>query len=601
MRLGISVGYAIVGAGVLWIAADSASAQSTLPPVPVPPANPITEAKRVLGKILFWDEQLSSDNTTACGTCHRPDFGGADALIGRHPGLDGIPNSPDDILASLGVIRSDSVDDYLPSALFGLNRQVTNRAAQPVINVMFAGDFFWDGRARSRFTDPQTGAVLINSGGGLESQAIGPVVSDVEMAHAERDWPQITTKLASATPLALATSIPPDMADAIASNPTYPALFAEAFGDSAITASRIAFAIATYERTLVSDQSPWDRFIQGQTNALTPGQQQGWQFFQQTECAICHQPPLFTDNTFRNIGLRPLAEDQGRMIVTGIPADRGRFKTPSLRNLSLRLNFMHTGQFASINQVFPFYAGPGAPGNNNRDPILPSPVPPQQQPAIIDFILNGLLDPRVANQTFPFDRPTLWSERPANPTLLPGATPGTGGQVPRMIAACPPNLGNTDFKIGVDRALAGAQAFVAVSTSPPVAGVVDPSTSFGPIPITGSSNVGGFATFHWPIPPDPSLLDQVVFMQWRIEDPAAAGGIARSTVARLQLFGTISAPPACPGDTNGDNLVNGADLSVLLAGFGAAVPPGSHGDLNGDALINGADLSVLLSTFGTAC
>ncbi len=598
MRLSVSA----VGTVIVLLALSCrAPAQSTLPPVPVPPENPITEAKRVLGKILFWDEQLSSDNTTACGTCHRPDFGSADAIVGRHPGLDGVPNSPDDILGSLGVIRSDSADHYEPIAGFGLNKQVTNRAAQPVINAMFGNDLFWDGRARGRFTDPQTGQILINNGGGLESQAVAPVVSDVEMAHADRDWNQIALKLSAVKPLALATNLPADMAAAVDSGPTYPELFEAAFGDGAITASRIAFAIATYERTLVSDQSPWDRFIQGETNALTPGQQQGWLFFQQTECAICHQPPLFTDNTFRNIGLRPLAQDQGRFVVTGNPADRGRFKTPSLRNLTLRLNFMHTGQFVSINQVFPFYAGPGAPGNNNRDPILPSPVPPQQQPAIIDFILNGLLDPRVENQTFPFDRPTLWSERAANPTLLPGETPGSGGLAPRMIAACPPNLGNTGFKIGVERALAGTQASVAVSTSPPVGGVVDPSTTYGPIPIDGSPLVGGFATFNWPIPSDPAMLDQVVYMQWRIEDPSAAGGIALSAIARLQLFGSINPPPGCPGDANGDNLVNGADLSVLLAGFGSAVTPGASGDLNHDGLVNGADLSVLLGTFGTSC
>jgi cytochrome c peroxidase len=394
------------------------AAFAELPPVPVPPANPVTEAKRVLGKILFWDEQLSSDNTVSCGTCHQPAFGGGDPLPARNPGVDGAFNTPDDVFGSFGLIRTDAADDFERDVAFALNRQVTARAANPAINSAYATDLFWDGRARSQFVDPETGAVLIASGGALESQAVGPVVSSVEMAHADRDWNQVTQKLRTAGPMALATDVPADMMSAIESAGTYPVLFEEAFGDKAITAARIGMAIATYERTLISDQSPWDRFRAGDAGALTPGQQQGWNFFQATECAICHAPPLFTDNTFRNIGLRPNNQDIGREAVTGSPADRGRFKTASLRNLAGRANLMHTGQFVAVNQVFAFYAGPGAPGNPNRDPILPTAVPPPQVNAITDFIVNGLTDPRVMQEQFPFDRPQLHTESaPLNPQV----------------------------------------------------------------------------------------------------------------------------------------------------------------------------------------
>lgn len=256
MRLRVLTLPALVCAGpVVLLLAAAASAQ-VLPPVPVPPANPITESKRVLGKVLFWDEQLSSDNTTACGTCHMPEFGGAEANPLRNPGLDTIFNTPDDIQGSRGLIASDAFDNYTRSLPFAMNVQVTGRAANPAINAMFSPTLFWDGRATSQFVDPQTNQVLIQAGGALESQAVGPIVSSVEMAHASRNWNQVIAKLQTAGPLALATNIPADVSAAIQSFPSYPELFEAAFGDNQITAARIAFAIATYERTLVADQTP---------------------------------------------------------------------------------------------------------------------------------------------------------------------------------------------------------------------------------------------------------------------------------------------------------------------------------------------------------
>ena len=83
---------------LLFTAPVAAPALAELPPVPVPPENPLTEEKRVLGKILFWDEQLSSDDTVACGSCHRPGAGGADPRAGLHPGRE--PGSVDDVAGS---------------------------------------------------------------------------------------------------------------------------------------------------------------------------------------------------------------------------------------------------------------------------------------------------------------------------------------------------------------------------------------------------------------------------------------------------------------------------------------------------------------------
>ena len=97
-----------------------------LDPVFFPPENPFSEEKRVLGKILFWDEQLSSDNTTSCGTCHIPAAGGTDPRIANNPGIDGMQNTLDDIRGSFGIVKSDSNDDYAVDATFNLMRQITS-------------------------------------------------------------------------------------------------------------------------------------------------------------------------------------------------------------------------------------------------------------------------------------------------------------------------------------------------------------------------------------------------------------------------------------------------------------------------------------------
>ena len=101
-----------------------------------------------------------------------------------------------------------------------------------------------------------TGQQVIANGGALESQAVGPPLSDVEMAHESRDWAQITAKLVDARPLAAAALIPADVSAVLTSTTKYPALFAAAFGDPNITARRIALAIATYQRTTIPNDTP---------------------------------------------------------------------------------------------------------------------------------------------------------------------------------------------------------------------------------------------------------------------------------------------------------------------------------------------------------
>ena len=144
-----------------------------------------------------------------------------------------------------------------------------------------------------------------------------------EMTHPGRTWNDLTEKLRRVRPLALASDLPPDVAGALAENPAYPALFDAAFEGPEITPVRIAFAIAAYQRTLVADRTPWDRYMAGDETALSQQAVFGWQVFQRLRCVNCHEPPLFTNNDFLNIGLRLMRYDSGREGITGDPEDGG--------------------------------------------------------------------------------------------------------------------------------------------------------------------------------------------------------------------------------------------------------------------------------------
>ncbi|MFK7758896.1 MAG: cytochrome c peroxidase [Phycisphaerales bacterium] len=582
-----------------------------VPPLWTPSApfqNPTTEAKRVLGKILFWDEQLSSDNTVSCGSCHIPSSGGADPRPGRNPGFDVMMNTDDDVLGSPGVIQSDELDEYLRSALFGLEPQVTGRVAQTNLMAMFNGSLFWDGRASLNFVDPETGVLMFQSGAaGLEIQASEPILSDVEMAHAGRTWDQVREKLSGVRPLALAETVPSDMYDAIVQDPTYGELFEEAFGDQTIDAVRISFALATYQRTLIPNQSPWDLWIAGQGDAMTAQQQLGFTLFEASACNFCHPAPTFANSDFFVDGVRPPHEDIGREGVTGSPFDRGSFRTPSIRNAGVRNRLMHTGGLEDMSDILDFYAHENGqvpfPENLNGFVAAKIRFTPQARVAVLDFLENGLTDPRVVNETFPFDRPKLHAElEAANPSLVGAGEIGSGGVAPKMIAVIPPNLGNNDFKIGVDQSLGGAQAWVAVSFNGPVDGVVASDELLGPIVLNGSGAGDGYGTMKYPIPNNLALDGRTMYMQWMIEDPVATGadGFVRSEVAQLDLFCSKGVPctVVCAGDFTGDGFSDFFDVSAFLSAFSME---NAAADINGDGSFNFLDVSAFLVAFGQGC
>jgi len=183
------------------------------------------------------------------------------------------------------------------------------------------------------------------------------------------------------------------------------ARFDAAFGTPEVTIDRVARAIAAFERTLVSGGSPFDRYkYGGDASALTPSQVRGMALFRDKEgpnCAKCHRfddfAADFTDFRFHNVGIgvdHP-DPDPGREAVTGAPEDRGRFRTPTLRNVALTAPYMHDGRFATLAQVIDFYAKGGHP-NPNLDPeVRPFTLTERDRADLIAF-LNALTgDPHV--------------------------------------------------------------------------------------------------------------------------------------------------------------------------------------------------------------
>ncbi len=516
-----------------------------LNPPPAPPGNPVTAAKAFLGKALFWDEQLSSTRTVACGSCHFATSGGSDprssnTTRSRNPGADGIFNTADDVFASPGVPSSNFNGSYNWSSTYGFAEQVTGRKSRSYVDAAYSNLLFWDGRATGVFTDPISGAIVLQNGAALESQVLGPPVSAAEMAHTVRDWSDVASRVSVSTPLAVSPTIPSGLKDWIGGR-TYPELFLEAFGSSDVTPARIALAIASFERTVYSDRTPFDAAV-SQIAPLTAAEARGQGVFNQSRCNTCHAGTLFTDNAFHNIGLRPQAEDSGRGGITGNINDIGEFRTPSLRNVSLRGPYFHNGRFATLTDVVEFYNRGGdfdAP-NINHNLIRPLNLTPQQKLDLISFLTRPLTDPRVAAATAPFDRPTLYSESNRVPQIVGAGTPGSGGNVPQITAIEPALLGNPAFTVGVSRALGQAQAVLVINSTDPGSGPVIPATgSFARVSVQlGGAGAGqGFGSATLPIPNNVALLNSTLFGRWYVSDPNAAGGVAVTPAFKVTIFG----------------------------------------------------------------
>ncbi len=534
-----------------------------------PAGNPITTDKTQLGKALFWDEQLSSTRTVACGTCHQPVSGGSDPRSNSttlHPGPNGTFGNGDDIVGSPGVIATNASGLQQLADFFGIAVQVTGRYSPSAINSAYPAALFWDGRATGTFTDPVSGQVVLASGAALESQAAGPPTSSVEMAHAGRDWTAVASRIEHALPLALAPSVPSDLTTWIAGR-NYSELFQAAFGSAGVTPSRIIMAIATYERSLVSNQAPIDAFIAGTPGALTAEEQQGQNLFRTQGCAGCHSGNRFTDDAFHYIGVRPQGEDLGRSIVTGVNGNRGQFKTPSLRNVALRGEFMHNGRIASLADVVEFYNRGGDFDAPNKPPVIqPLGLTDTEKAALVAFLGRPLTDPRVAAETGPFSRPALSAGSNRTPVVTGSMIADELGNLPLMTAVEPPLGGSANFTIGLSRVPVGRQVWLVIDDEPvdsgggvPAEGTVKyrfrQTTSGGTSwDATLGTDRSGFTSVAVAIPGGDALAGTILYGRWFVDGQEIIG---ESASFEATVFGETAGLLAAPaGLTAKRDLIN---------------------------------------------
>lgn len=208
--------------------------------------------------------------------------------------------------------------DGRPTSM-GTKAQVGGRSAPTIINLAYAPNgVFWDGRAAS-----------------LEEQSKGPIANPIEMSN--------THDAAIGT---------------LNGIPGYRQQFQAVFGSPEITLDNTAKAIAAFERTIISGNSPWDRFLKGDETALSESAKRGWEIYKgKANCLPCHAGFNLTDNGYRNlgVGLDKPDPDLGRFLVTNNEEDRGRFKTPTLREITYTGPYMHDGRFQTLEEVIDFY------------------------------------------------------------------------------------------------------------------------------------------------------------------------------------------------------------------------------------------------------
>jgi cytochrome c peroxidase len=184
----------------------------------------------------------------------------------------------------------------------------------------------------------------------------------------------------------------------IGSLPEYKEDFDNVFPADGATPGTIAQALASYERTLFCGDTAWDRFMTGQSSALTPEQKQGWELFKgKAACNACHVPPFFSDaylsqeGAFHNNGIgiegkKESEDDIGRMKVTSNPSDWALFKTPSLRNVSKSAPYFHNGAMTKLEDAVRFMAKGGYKNKNRDSRLVDKQLTDQEITAIVSFL-----------------------------------------------------------------------------------------------------------------------------------------------------------------------------------------------------------------------
>ena len=310
--------------------------------------NPLTRAKIELGRQLYFDTRLSSDNTVSCASCHHPDEG-----YGKH--------------TPFGI---------------GVNGQQGGRNSPVSYNRILSSLQFWDGRAAS-----------------LEEQAKGPIANPIEMANTHEK--------------AIAT---------LKSIPGYVRQFDAVFGAKGLNIDTVAQAIASFERCLVTEPSPYDyaeqfkrfeklsaedladiksddpelyaAYLKAMDDAkqspLSDSARRGRELFfgERINCAACHVGANLADEKYHNLGVgmdKPMP-DEGRLVITKKPEDYGAFKTPTIRNVALSAPYMHDGSQKTLEEVVEHYNKGGVPNKNLSNKIKKLDLKDQEKKDLVEFM-----------------------------------------------------------------------------------------------------------------------------------------------------------------------------------------------------------------------
>src|SRR5262245_27873755 len=326
------------------VGAVGQSMLSALPSTPqAPEDNPTTPAKVALGRLLFWDPLLSGPEDVACATCHHPQNGYAenrDVSIG----VTGI---------GLGSSRRLAPGSTIP---------LVKRNSPTVLNIAFSGSdesgrydpanapMFWDMRKKS-----------------LESQALEPLKSLEEMRGNTYPEDQAVARVVAK----------------LQANAEYQSLFAGAFGsEQPVTAENLGRAIAAFMRSLLANNSPFDRYMRGDRSAMTEKQVRGMKRFEEIGCIRCHNGPMFSDYKLHVMGVPdnpalpasdggaqkppcPASPQEPRTAASRAACDSYAFRTPSLRNVEFTFPYGHNGTSRTLRAVVGFYESTIAGSSRN--------------------------------------------------------------------------------------------------------------------------------------------------------------------------------------------------------------------------------------------
>lgn len=234
----------------------------------------------------------------------------------------------------------------------GVHGRVGARNAPSIVNLAYGTSFFWDGGAET-----------------LEQQVIGPIINPLEMDMRLED---VVARLEK--------------------DPTYVDDFQQAYGTPPTPGSTTK-AIASFMRTIVSGESRYDSYVNGNEWTLTESEKRGMDIAlgERGECFHCHVGFNFTNNGFRNDNLYAVYEDTGRARVTELPSDVGKFKVPTLRNVALTAPYMHDGSLPTLEDVVEHYSTGGVSNPNSDPTIRPLNLTAQEKADLIAF-LGALTD-----------------------------------------------------------------------------------------------------------------------------------------------------------------------------------------------------------------